>query len=222
MAKRRKSGSRTRKARHGGEPGIADRAGDASIEQEVKRLVLEGQALTRPGHYDPQKAMRVKLALDGVLLHIQRAKQAEERAKQAAEAEYFGWLEDNIPELFQNKGRPHWLQSEKVIGYDEQLLKEFEETLARNVAANAGKKHRASQKTYSDLADKYGDSDADTVKRRVMRARRRQKNLKESIQDIFQIIGPPNKDRSKVVTSKEYERRRGKLLEAFRRIISAK
>jgi len=166
--------------------------------------------------------MRVKLALDGVLLHIQRAEQAAERAEQAAEAEYLAWLKANIPEMSRNTGRPHWIESDKVMGQDRALLKEFEETLARNVAANAGKKHRASQKTYSDLADKYGDSDEDTVKRRVMRARRRQKNLKESIEEIFQIIGPPNKDRSKVVTSEKYEINRERLLKAFRRIVKTK
>jgi hypothetical protein len=166
--------------------------------------------------------MRVKLALDGILLNIQRANQAAERANQAAETEYFRWLETNMSEMFTNTGRPNWIESEKIMEQDRALLKEFEETLARNVAANAGKKHRASQKTYSDLADKYGDSDEDTVKRRIMRARRRQKNLNESIEDLFQIIGPPNKDRSKVVTSKEYDRRRAKLLEAFRRVISTK
>jgi hypothetical protein len=216
LAKPRKSGSRTRRARRGGRPGTANRVGD--IPPAIIQLLLEGQELTRPGHYDPQKAMRVRLALDGVLLHIQRAK-AEERAKQA---EFFDWLESNIPEMFRNTGRPHWIESDKVMGRDRELLKEFEETLARNVAANAGKKHRASQKTYSDLADKYGDSDEDTVKRRVMRARRRQKNLKESIQEIFQIIGPPNKDRSKILTSEEYEINRERLLKAFRRIEKTK
>jgi hypothetical protein len=215
MGKPRKSGFGSGKARRGRQPGTANRAADVSLEEEVKRLLLEGQALTRPGHYDPQKAMRVKLELDGLMLNIQRAKQAED-------VEYFGWLEANIPELLSNKGRPHWIQSEKIKEQDRALLKEFEDTFARNVAANAGKKHRASQKTYSDLADKYGDNDEETVKQRVMRARRRQKAFNQSTQDILRMVGPPNKNRGKVVTSKEYERRRGKLLEAFRRILRAK
>lgn len=111
---------------------------------------------------------------------------------------------------------------EKVVRRDQALVKDFEDTLARNVAANAGKKHRASQKTYSDLADNYGDSDEDTVKRRVMRARRRQKALNETIQDILQLANLAKTDRGKVVTTNEYEKRREKLLQAFRRILRAK
>ena len=217
MAKRGKSGSRSKQARRGGKFGSRNRAPDAvkSLDAEVKRLVLAGQALTRPGHFDPEKAMRVKLELDGLMLNIQRA-------EQRADTEYFDWLEANIPELFGNKGRPDWIESEKVVRRDQALVKDFEDTLARNVAANAGKKHRASQKTYSDLADKYGDSDEDTVKRRVMRARRRQKALNETIQDILQLANPTKTDRGKVVTTNEYEKRREKLLEAFRRILRAK
>jgi hypothetical protein len=191
--------------------GTANRAADVSIEQEIKRLLLEGQALTRPGHYDPQKAMRVKLELDGLMLNMQHA-------NQAAEAEYFGWLESNIPEMFRNTGRPDWIESEKVQEQDKALLKEFEDTLARNVATT-GKKHRASQKTYSDLADKYGEEDEETVKQRVMRARRRQKAFKESTQDILSIAAQAEAARGKVIAPKEREERREKLLEAFRRLL---
>ena len=56
MPNPRKSGSRIRKARRGGQPGTGNRAADFYLEQEVKRLLLEGQALTRPGHYDPARA----------------------------------------------------------------------------------------------------------------------------------------------------------------------
>lgn len=199
-----------------GTAGAANRVADfvKSTEEEVKRLLLAGMALTRPGHFDPQEAMRVKLEFDGLFLNLQRA-------KQAAETEYFDWLQANIPES-SNKGRPDWIESEKVIRRDQALVKDFEDTLARNVAANAGKKHRASQKTYSDLADKYGDSDEDTVKRRVMRARSRQKALNETTRDILQLAGLAKADRGKVITSEEYERRKGKLLEAFRRVLRAK
>jgi len=188
-----------------------------STEEEVKRLVLAGHALTRPGHFDPQEAMRVKFELDGLFLNLQRA-------KQAAVTEYFDWLGANIPELLSNKGRPHWIQSHKVMVQDQALLKAFDDTLARNVAAK-GKKHRASQKTYSDLADKYGDNNEETVKQRVMRARRRQKALRETIQDIQDILRNAalgETDRPKVTTPKEYERRREKLLQAFRRVLKLK
>jgi hypothetical protein len=203
-----------------GTAGAANRVADfvKSTEEEVKRLLLAGHALTRPGHFDPQEAMRVKLEFDGLFLNLQRA-------KQAAETEYFAWLEANIPELFSNKGRPDWIESEKVIRRDRALLKDFEHTLARNMAANAGKKHGASQKTYSDLADKYGDNDEETTKRRVMRGRRRQKALNETIQDIQDILrsaAPGGTDRPKVTTPKEYERRREKLLQAFRRVLKVK
>jgi len=57
MAKPRKSESRTKTARRGGQPGTANRAAD--VPPEVKRLLLdlflEGQGLLRPGHYDPQR-----------------------------------------------------------------------------------------------------------------------------------------------------------------------
>jgi hypothetical protein len=162
--------------------------------------------------------MRVKLALDGMLLHIQRV-------KQAAEAEYFGWLEANVPELFSNKGRPHWIASEKVTGQDRALLKEFEDALAGNVAANGGKKYRASQKTYSDLADKYGYNDEESIKRRVMRARRRQKAFNDSLQDFQQILhGAARRetDRRRVITPKEYEINRERFLKAFRRIVKTR
>ena len=198
MAKRRNSGSPTKQVRRGGKLGPPNRRADV-VNEEVKRLVLAGHALTRPGHFDPHQL-----------------------AEQAAETEYFDWLEANIPELFSNTGRPHWIESGKVKGQDRALLKEFEDTLARNVAANAGKKHGASQKTYSDLADKYGDSDEETVKQRVMRARRRQKALNESTRDILQLADRTKADRGKIITSEEYERRRGKLLEAFRRILRKK
>ena len=214
MAKRRNSGSPTKQVRRGGKLGPPNRRADV-VNEEVKRLVLAGHALTRPGHFEPQEAMRVKLELDRLILNVQRA-------EQAAETEYFDWLEANIPELFSNTGRPHWIESGKVKGQDRALLKEFEDTLARNVAANAGKKHGASQKTYSDLADKYGDNDEETVKQRVMRARRRQKALNESTRDILQLADRTKADRGKIITSEEYERRRGKLLEAFRRILRKK
>jgi predicted metallo-beta-lactamase superfamily hydrolase len=158
--------------------------------------------------------MRVKLELDALILAIQDAEVATDR-------EYFDWLKANVPEMFSIKGRPNWIVSEKVKGQDEALLKDFEDTLARNIAV-IGKKHRASQKTYSDLADKYGDEDEETVKQRVMRARRRQKALNETIQDILRLAAPAETDRGKVIAPKEYEERREKLLEAFRRILRKK
>jgi hypothetical protein len=155
-------------------------------EEAVKQWVLESQALLEPGQFDPVKAGRLKMEMD-MMLAIQRAKPEEEHAK-AGEKEYFDWLEANIPELFNIQGRPHWLQSAEIMSNDKALLDNFNERLNRNVAAHAGKKHGASKKTYSDLADEYGIEDAETVKQRVMRARRRQKALQETTRDLLEPI----------------------------------
>jgi hypothetical protein len=186
-------------------------------EEEVKRLVLACQALSEapPDQFDPEEAMRLKLELDALIRDVQYVKEATDK-------EYFDWLEANIPEMFNIKGRPNWIESEKVTGQDEALLKEFEETLSRNIAANGGKRHRASQKTYADLADKYGADDEYSVKQRVMRARRRRKALKQATQDILRIATRGETDGDNVVTPEEYKRRGEKLLEAFRRILKTK
>ena len=68
---------------------------------------------------------------------------------------------------------------------DQLLLKKFEETLQKNINAQGGKVHLASQKTYADLTGRIGDEDS--TKRSVMRARRRQKDLNQSIQEILNI-----------------------------------
>jgi hypothetical protein len=168
-----------------------------------------------PGQFDPAEAMRLKGKLDALM----RAKQF---AQETAEREYFGWLEANIPRLFNIKGRPDWIASGKVRSKDEALLKNFEQTLNRNIAANAGKKHGASKRTYADLADESGDEDPYTVKRRLMRARRRQKALQETIRDILGIAAAGQTDGGKAVSPQEYQRRGEKLLEAFRRILRTK
>jgi hypothetical protein len=167
-----------------------------------------------PGQFDPKEAMRLKLELDALIAAVQRA-------REATDTEYFDWLEANIPQLFSNRGRPNWIESEKVREQDEALLKEFEDALARNVAAT-GKTHRASQKTYSDLADKYGYEDEETVKQKVMRGRRRQKALNETIQDISHIAAKRETDSDKVITPQEYSTRREKLLETLRRLLRTK
>jgi hypothetical protein len=188
-----------------------------SREEEVRRLVLACKALSEgpPGQFDPEEAMRLKLELDALMLDIQHMEKATDR-------KYFDWLETNIPELFNIKGRPNWSKSEKVMGQDEALLNHFDQTLSHNVAANAGKKHRASQKTFDDLADKFGGDDAATVKQRVMRARRRRKALQATMQDILGIAALGKRDGDKVITPKGYKRRGEKLLEAFQRILRRK
>jgi hypothetical protein len=135
---------------------------------------------------------------------------------------FFDRLKASAPEMFNINGRPNWIESQKVTGQDEALLKEFEETLNRNIAANGGRKHRASQQTYADLADKYDAKDEYTVKQRVMRARRRQKALKQATQDILRIAARGETDGDNVVTPKEYKRRGENLLEAFRQILRTK
>jgi hypothetical protein len=209
--KSRRVRSHTGKPRRRGEVGEANRAAAVmkSPEEEVKRLVVACKALSEapPGQFDPEEAMRLKLELDALILDIQCI-------NEATDTQHFDWLEANVSELFDIKGRPRWIASEKVMSQDEALLKSFEQTLNRNVAANAGKKHRASHKTYADLADKSGDDDQDTVKQRVMRARRRRKALQETMQDILSIA-----TLGKTGSAKEYKKREEKLLEAFRRIL---
>jgi hypothetical protein len=186
-------------------------------EEAVKQWVLESQALLEPGQFDHVKAGRLKMEVDVMMLAIQRATPEEEHAK-AGEKEFFDWLEANIPELFNIQGRPHWIESAEIMSNDKALLDNFNERLNRNVAAHAGKKHGASKKTYFDLADEYGVEDAETVKRRVMRARRRQKALQETTRDLIAILGRAKRRGDRDVSPEEAKRNRKKLLKALRRI----
>ena len=97
------------------------------------------------------------------------------------------------------------------------MLDSFEQKKLK-AAADVGKKHGASKKAYGHLADESGDEDIETAKRRVMRARKRQKSLQEAIQDILGIAALAKTDADKAIPPKEYERRRKKLLKAFRSI----
>lgn len=222
MARRPKS---RRVRSHAGKPRRRGEGGEANpsagvvkpLEEEVRRLVLAGHALSEapPGQFDPEEAMRLKLELDALILAIQR-----DQAK--TDTEYFEWLEMNMPELSKIKGRPQWIASDKVMRKDKALLQDFEQTLNRNVTANAGKKHGASAKTFADLADKSGDDDTHTAKQRVMRARRRQKALLETIKDILGIAGLRETDHDKAIPPEEYKRRGEKLLKAFRRVLRTK
>jgi hypothetical protein len=142
-----------------------------SDEEALKQWAFEAQALFEPGQFDPVKAGRLKTEMDVMMLAVQRA-EADQRA--ASEKEYFDWLAANIPEMFNTQGRPHWIESAEIISKDKALLDSFDDKLNRNIAAKTGKKHGASKKTYADLADEFGIEDAETVKQRVMRARRRQ------------------------------------------------
>jgi hypothetical protein len=195
---------------------------EKSQEEAVKQWVLEAHALLEPGQFDPVKAGRLKMEMDVMMLAIQRAKAADERHEAAAEEEYFDWLKANIPEMFDIQGRPHWIESEEVISKDKELLDSFDEGLNRNIAANGGKKHGASKKTYADLADESGVEDAETVKQRVMRARRRQKALQQTIQDIRGIVALAKARGVRDVPPKESKKSREKLLEALRRILRVK
>jgi hypothetical protein len=189
-----------------------------SLEEAVKQWALESHALLEPGQFDPVKAGRLKMEFDVMMLAIQRAQAADERAKAAKEEEFFDWLEENIPELFDIGGRPNWIESKKVMSKDKAVLDNFDERLNHNVAANAGKKHGASKKTYADLADESDVEDAETVKQRVMRARRRQKALQETIQDILTIADRGKTRGYRAVPPQESKRSREKLLKALRRI----
>jgi hypothetical protein len=207
-------------------PRRADKGGEAnstaevvkSLEEAVKQWVLESHALLEPGQFDPVKAGRLKMEMDVMMLAIQRAKAAEERAKAPEGKEFFDWLQANLPES-SDQGRPRWLESERVMSQDKALLEDFDQRLERNIAANAGKKHGASKKTYADLADESGVEDAEAIKQRVMRARRRQKALQETIQDILGIAALAKTRGVRDVPPEESKRSREKLLEAIRRIL---
>jgi hypothetical protein len=105
---------------------------------------------------------------------------------------------------------------------DKALLDNFDERLKRNIAANAGKKRGASKKTYADLADESDVEDAETVKQRVMRARRRQKALQETVQDLLGIAALARTHGNRPVPPEASKRNRKKLLEAFRRLLRIK
>jgi hypothetical protein len=188
------------------------------LKEKVKRLVLAMKALADvpPEKFDPEEALNLQLEFAAfALIHNMEQEAVSERR-------YFAWLEKNVPSLLKIRGRPGWI-SKNVIQHDEALLKEFEETLRNNIAANRGKTHRASQKTYADLTEKRGVSDDEyTIKQAVMRARRRQKALKQSIQEILGIAALAEQDRNKRPPVKEYKKRRKKLIEAFRRIVTPK
>jgi hypothetical protein len=221
MARRQKSRkalSLASKPRRTGEEGEGNpRAGLVkSVHEEIRRLIFAGQALVEapPGQFDPEEAARLKMELDALIL-------AAQRAHQEADTQYFNWLEMNIPELVKTKGRPNWIESEKVRSKDKALLDSFEQKKLK-AAADVGKKHGVSKNAYGHLADEFGDEDIETAKRRVMRARRRQKSLQEAIQDILGIAALANTDGDKAIPPKEYERRRKKLFKAFRSVLRTK
>ena len=190
-----------------------------SQEGAVKQWAFEAQALLEPGQFDPVKAGRLKMEMDAMTLAMQHAEAAEHAA---SEKEYFDWLAANIPEMFNTQGRPHWIESTEVMSKDKALLDSFDERLNRNIAANAGKRHGASKKTYADLADEFGVEDAETVKQRVMRARRRQIALQQTIQDIKSVAAQAKTFGPHGVSPKQVIKNRKKLLEAFQRILRVK
>jgi hypothetical protein len=190
-----------------------------SDEEALKQWAFEAQALFEPGQFDPVKAGRLKTEMDVMMLAVQRA-EADQRA--ASEKEYFDWLAANIPEMFNTQGRPHWIESAEIISKDKALLDSFDDKLNRNIAAKTGKKHGASKKTYADLADEFGIEDAETVKQRVMRARRRQIALQQTIQDIKSVADQAKTLGAGGVSPKQAIKNRKKLLEAFWRILRVK
>jgi hypothetical protein len=189
-------------------------AGKSLEEQWVRQWVHESQALLEPGQFDPVKAGRLKAEFDALMQSTQLTK--------APEDQFFDWLEADIPELFNIKGRPKWVASEKVVSEDKALLDNFDQTLERNIAANAGKEHGATNKTYADLADEFGYDDPYTVKQRVMRARRRQKALQETVHEILDIAGRAKTRGDKAVPPAEVKSNKKKLLKAFRRVLRLK
>lgn len=220
MGRRRR---KPRKARSPTNKPRREKVGEANLptnvvkspEEKLKRLIFASQALMEPGQFDPKEAARLKIELDELTLAVQLA-------QQEADSAFFDFLETNIPELVGTKGRPSWIESEQVKIKDKALLDNFAQRQARNVAANAGKKHGASKKTYGDLADEFGDDDPETVKRRVMRARKRQKAQQETFQDILSLVSLGETDGNNAVPPKEYQRRRKKLVKAFRRILKTR
>jgi hypothetical protein len=219
---------RNRKSRHGRskqhredeKSGINSRSGVVKPHEEaVKQWAFEAQALLEPGQFDPVKAGRLKSEMDVTMLTIQRA-EADGRA--ASEKEHFDWLAANIPEMFNTQGRPHWVESAEIISKDKALLDSFDERLRRNVAANAGRKHGASKKTYADLADDLGVEDTETVKQRVMRARRRQIALQQTIQEIRGIAAQAKTSGVRDLSPEQAAKNRKKLLEAFQRLLRVK
>jgi len=189
------------------------------LKEEFGRLILAMKALADapPEKFDPEEARKLQLDFAAIALIHNMEQEA------VADRRYFAWLEKNVPSLFNIRGRPGWIESKKVMQHDEALVKEFEETLRNNIAANRGKTHRASQKTYADLTEKRGVSDDEyIIKRAVMRARKRQKALKQFRQEILGIAALAEQDRNKRQPDKEYKKRRKKLIEAFRRIVTTK
>jgi len=55
-----------------------------------------------------------------------------------------------------------------------------------------------------------------------MRARRRQKAIQETMREILEITALAETDAGKVVPPEEYERRKERLLAAFRRVVKTK
>jgi hypothetical protein len=189
-----------------------------NLEDRVKRLVLEMKALrdVPPEKFDPKKASELEAEFNQIarLYNMNDLEESDRR--------YFAMLQENLPKLFKTRGRPHWIESKKVKGQDDALLKEFEEARQKNIVANGGKAHRASQKAYTDLADKHDDSDDYTVKQRVMRARRRQKAFEQSKNEILETAALAKSDGNRPVSEKEYKKRQKKLVRAFQRILTMK
>jgi len=220
MIRHRKSRHSSKQRREDEKSGTNSHAGVVKPDEEaVKQWVFEAQAQLEPGQFDPVKAGRLNTEMDVMMLAVRRAEAAQ---RAASEKEYFDWLEANVPEMFNTKGRPHWIESAEVINKDKALLDSFDHTLNRNIAANAGKKHGASKKTYADLADEFGIEDAETIKQRVMRARRRQIVLQQTISVLKSVADQAKTLGTRGVSPKQAIKNRKKLLEAFQRVLRVK
>ena len=60
------------------------------------------------------------------------------------------------------------------------------------------------------------------MKQWVMRARRRQKAMQETMREILEITALAETDAGKVVPPEEHERRKERLLAPFRRVVKTK
>jgi hypothetical protein len=188
------------------------------LKKEVRRLAVDMKELadSTSEKFDPQRARARELQREFAAIAL-----ADSLADDPiSDRRYFAWLQKNIPILKKTCGRYAWFESKSIMQRDETLLKKFEETLQKNINAQGGKAHLASQKTYADLTVLIGNEDS--TKRSVMRARRRQKDLTQSIQEILDIAALAEKDRIEPPSNKEYKRRRKRLLEALRRITATK
>jgi hypothetical protein len=221
MASKDKSHSIRQKRRRVDQNGEPNSPAEAAklLEDILKQLILEAQALLEPSQFDPVKASRLKMEMD-VLTQSMRHAEVQQQAE--SDSQFFDLLEFNVPRIFNTQGRPDWSESEPIRSSDKALLNRFDELLSRNITANGGREHGSSKKTYADLADELSIEDAETVKQRVMRAKRRQIALQQTMQDVLSIANQATTVGRRGVPPKQAIKNQKKLVDAFRRLLRVK